>query len=90
MSRFVVMSWNIDARVLASRRESAHLAQCGEADVVLLQEVPRRSAAALSDAAGFAWDELAVMQPNGDDARSAGVSRFMQCDAAPPETHPKQ
>ncbi len=70
MSRFSAMSWNIDARGDGVETRIGALEQF-EADVVLLQEVPRRAAAALSDAASFAWAELAVMRSEPSRGPSA-------------------
>lgn len=70
MSSFTVMSWNIDARGDGLKDRIGDLARF-EADVVLLQEVPRRSVAALSNSAGFAWAELAVMHSEPVDGPSA-------------------
>ena len=70
MSSFAAMSWNIDPRGDGLEERIGALAQF-EADVVLLQEVPRRSVAALSNSAGFAWAELAVMHSEPVDGPSA-------------------
>jgi endonuclease/exonuclease/phosphatase family metal-dependent hydrolase len=67
------MSWNIDARGQGLDERIGALAQFG-ADVVLLQEVPRRSRAALSSAAGYAWSELAVMHSESSGGPSARIS----------------
>ena len=60
MSSFAAMSWNIDARGDGLETRIGALNRF-EADVVLLQEVPRRAGSWLSKTAGFAWAELSVM-----------------------------
>jgi hypothetical protein len=70
MSSFTAMSWNIDARGDGLETRIGALAQF-TTDVVLLQEVPRRSGVALSNATGFAWAELAVMHSEPSAGPSA-------------------
>ncbi len=75
MTSFAAMSWNIDARGDGLEARIGDLARF-KSDVVLLQEVPRRSGAALSSAAGFAWTELAAMhsEPSGGPSARLGTA----------------
>jgi endonuclease/exonuclease/phosphatase family metal-dependent hydrolase len=75
MSSFTAMSWNIDARGDGLEARIGALARF-EGDVVVLQEVPRRSGAALANASGFAWAELAVMhsEPVGGSSARLGTA----------------
>ncbi len=73
MPSFSALSWNIDARGDGLETRIGALARF-ETDVVLLQEVPRRAEALLSNAAGFAWAELAVMHSEPSGGPSARLS----------------
>lgn len=75
MTSFTAMSWNIDARGDGLATRIGTLATF-EADVVLLQEVPRRSAKLLTQAPGFAWAEHAVMhsEPSGGPSARLGTA----------------
>jgi endonuclease/exonuclease/phosphatase family metal-dependent hydrolase len=75
VSSFTAMSWNIDARGEGLEKRIGALERF-EADIVLLQEVPRRAGSALANAAGFAWAELAVMrsEPTGGPSARLGTA----------------
>lgn len=55
-----VVSWNIDARSDGLRERIDRLASF-HADILLLQEVPRRAAPLLSDVSRVAWAEVSVL-----------------------------
>lgn len=61
-----MVSWNIDARGDDLKERIAELANF-DADILLLQEVPRRVAPLLRGASGVAWAELSVLysEPTG-------------------------
>lgn len=74
MSSFVTMSWNVDSRGVGLEERLDALSRF-EADVVLLQEVPRRARERLSEVTGFAWAELAMMhsEPVGGASARLGT-----------------
>lgn len=74
MTSFTAMSWNIDTRGSGLGTRIDALATF-EADVVLLQEVPRHSAKLLLKAPDFAWAEHAVMhsEPSGGPGARLGT-----------------
>jgi hypothetical protein len=75
VTSFSALSWNFDARGDGLAARIGVLARL-EADVVLLQEVPRRAVPSLSRAPGFAWAESAVMhsEPVGGPSARLGTA----------------
>jgi hypothetical protein len=70
-----VVSWNIDARGDGLRQRVEQLASF-DADVLLLQEVPRRAAPLLAVVSGSAWAELSVLhsEPSGGPSTRLGTA----------------
>lgn len=75
MTELRIVSWNIDARGHGLEERIERLDHFG-ADVLLLQEVPRRVASRLEDAPGFAWTELATLhsEPDGGPSTRIGTA----------------
>lgn len=70
-----VVSWNIDARGDGLRERIGRLTHF-DADILLLQEVPRRAAPLLAAAPGVAWAELSVLysEPSGGPSARLGTA----------------
>lgn len=70
-----VVSWNIDARGDGLEGRIAQLPNF-DADIVLLQEVPRRAAPLLAAVSGAAWAELSVLhsEPSGRSSARLGTA----------------
>lgn len=73
MTGLRVLSWNIDARGPGLDERIGSLEDFG-ADVVLLQEVPRRVAAQLRESGGFSWAEMAVLHSEPKKGPSSRIS----------------
>lgn len=70
-----VVSWNIDARGDGLKGRIEQLSAF-DADILLLQEVPRRVAPLLAAVAGVAWAELSVLhsEPTGGSSARLGTA----------------
>ena len=70
-----VVSWNIDARGDGLGKRIDRLASF-DADILLLQEVPRHAALLLRDAPGVSWAELSVLhsEPAGGPRARLGTA----------------